>query len=83
MVESDDEDILTGLIAKGMRHVVEKSSHSDTEFTVKNEILNGLVPALFLGNSAVGWKFDQIWMAHGHDIPERLEATVFAVFESG
>ena len=76
-VKSDNEGTLTGLIPRGMRHVAEKTCHSNVEF----EIFDGLISALFWRDRTICWMFDEAWMTQKHDIPECNESTVITAFK--
>ena len=70
VMKSNNKSILAGLAAKGMRHVIWESDHSEMKLVVENEILNGLILSLFRRDSTVLWKFNWIWVASTDDNSE-------------
>ena len=65
-----------------MRCVVKKSSHSNVESAFENEIMDGLISAMFRWNSAICWTLDEAWVALEHDTSQCNAATIVTTFES-
>ena len=57
------------------------TSHSDTEFALEDEIMDGWIPAMFWWDDAISGANDKVWVMHGHDESESNSATIIAAIE--